>query len=372
MITVYRLFQIIMGIILSVFILYILINYSGSYALVGQAAARHKTLNVFLQDAGSVYLTGNPIEFTEFSGDDYTSCHPTAGDPPRLFCYMEEGESIESGQLRIPVFTRLDDSVLIARNSLDYGWTRQDYVEALTGTTILFNTREASTGILEAFREAVSGLPDTSGQIPKVTFGFCDGNNVILSPDSGSPWERDYIHGLNLDDLYPMSACTAQLTPGQVLVTLSSSCSPGFSGPGICVGPPTNGVGNAYIAGSGRAYVYKDPADLAALITGGDKTDIFGVPLGEKAWEFKNQFMLGTLKAAAMFMEERCRIVKQMPETPDECRQKYQDLEGVMGDISDFSGDYGSPSDMEDLRSSLDQAASLWRELRNLGCERLA
>jgi hypothetical protein len=371
MISVYRLFQIIMGIILSVFILYVLVNYSGSYALLGRSAARLKTINVFLQDVDSVYFTGNPIGFTEFSRDDYTSCHPTAGEPPRIFCYID-GEGLESGQLLVPVFTRLGDSVLITRNSLDYGWTRQDYVAAFTGMTILFNVREDSPEILEAFRETVMGFPDTSGHSPKVTFGFCDGSNIIISPDPNDPWERDYIHGLNLDDLYTMSACTAQLTRSQLLVTLSSSCSPGFPGPGICISPPSGGAGQAYIAGSSRAYVYKDPADLAALITGGGGTDAFGIPLGEKTWEFKNQFMLNSLRTAAMFMEERCRIVKHMTETPDECRQKYQDLETIMVEIKDFSGDYGSTSDMSELKSGLDQAAFLWEELKNLGCERLA
>ncbi len=366
MITVYRLFQIIMGIILSVFILYILINYAGKYAGVGEEAERLKVLSVFLQDADNVYFSGNPINFDDFSRDDYTSCHPKPTRPPRLWCSIDE-HGYETRQLLVPVFTRFGDDVLITRGSLDYGWTKQDYIEALSEITIVFNPTvptddDASWNLI---RDIAAAFPDTLGHQPKVLFDFCDGGSLM-----GALYERWGFLSAIRSGRSTFYRCTASLSPSQVLVTFSSSCPPGFADSGICVSPPQDGVGYAYIAGSTKAYVYKDPADLAALVIGSGREDVFGTPVGEETWEFKNQFFLDSLRTSARFMERRCGILKQMSEIRDECSSKYQDLEISMSSIVTLAG--GDPYDidaMHDLKDKLDQASSLWDELIDMGCE---
>jgi hypothetical protein len=370
MITVYRLFQIIMGIILSAFILYLLIDYAGKYAGVGEEAERLKTLSVFLQDAENVYFSGNPIRFTEFSRDDYTSCYPRPTTPPTLRCFIEE-QNYETRQLLIPVFTRLGDDVLISRSSLDYGWTRQDYIEALTGMTVVFNPMvehddDASWNLIG---EIVATFPDTSGYQPKVFFDLCDGSSLLIEESKGVPYERREF--LNIIGSYrdTLDRCTASLPYNHVLVTLSQSCSPGFADTGICLTPPQDGAGHAYISGSSKVYVYKDPADIAALIAGSGREDVAGTPLGEETWEFKNQFFLDSLGTAARFMERRCSILSSS-ESRQECRSKYLELQGSMAGIMLLAeGDYHDIDDMRDLRAGLDQARGIWDELIDMGCE---
>ncbi len=363
MITIYRLFQIIMGIILSAFILYLLIDYAGKYAGVGEEAERLKVLSVFLQDADNVYFSGNPINFDEFSRDDYTSCHPRPTRPPRLWCFIEE-QDYETRQLLIPVFTRLGDDVLITRGRLDYGWTRQDYIEALTGMTIVFNPMVDTTDddSWNLIRDIAAAVPDTSGYQPKVFFDFCDGSSLM-----GVLYERQGFLGISSRDT--LDRCTADLSSNQVLVTFSPSCSPGFADSGICISPPQDGVGYVYISGSPGTYIYKDSADLAALITGSDREDIFGTPLGEETWEFKNQFFLDSLRTAAKFMERRCGILS-MSESRQECRSKYLELQNSMANIITLAeGDPYDIGEMTSLRAELDQASILWDELIDMGCE---
>lgn len=370
MITVYRLFQIIMGIILSAFIFYLLIDYAGKYAGVGEEAERLKALSVFLQDADNVYFSGNPISFDGFSGDDYTSCHPRPTRPPRLWCLIDE-QDYETRQLLVPVFTRLGDDVLVARGSLDYGWTRQDYVEALTGMTIVFNPMVDTTDddSWNLIGDIAAAFPDTSGYQPKVFFDFCDDSALLIEESMGAPYERREFLSIIGSYRDTLSMCTAGLSSNQVLVTLSSSCSPGLAESGICISPPTNGVGHAYISGSPRDYVYKDPADLAALITGSGRVDVFGTPLGEEIWEFKNQFFLEGLGTAASFMERRCGMLS-MSESRQECRSKYLELQDSMAGIMALAeGDPYDISEMASLRTGLDQASSLWDELIYMGCE---
>jgi hypothetical protein len=371
MITVYRLFQMIMGIILSAFILYILISYAGSYAGVGKDAERLKTLDVFLQDADNVYFSGNPINFSRFSRDDYTSCHPRPTTPPKLWCFINE-RSYESEQLLIPLLMKPGNEVLITRNSIDLGWTRLDYIEALTGTRIIISPLaedDASWGLL---KDLVLALPDTSGHYPKLTFGFCDGSEII-EDTHGERWERDYFSRILAQPRggLSFSPCTSNLSYDQVLVTLSPACSPGHPGPGICVSPPQEGVGYAYIPGSPKAYVYKDPVDLAALIIGGEKRTVFGDFVGEETWEFKNQLSLDSISLAARFMERRCGFVMQHhPPGQEDCANTYLELQGSMASLKELAqGDPYDISAMSSLKTELDRSRELWTTLLNKGCE---
>jgi hypothetical protein len=371
MITIYRVFQIILGIILSTFILYILIYYAGSYALVGEQTIRLKTLDVFLQDVDNVYFSGNSINFTKFSRDDFTSCHPRATNPPRLYCYID-GESYETEQLLTPVFTRLGEDVLITRNSLDLGWTKLDFIEALTGMRIIFNPLQSDDDTWNLMKDVVMSFPETTGLSPKLTFGFCDGNEII-EETQGDLWERDYFFRILTQprDGLTFSPCSASLSHNQVLFTLSNSCSPTFANSGLCISPPQDGVGYAYIAGSSKDYVYKDPVDLAALIIGGERKNEFGDHVGEEIWEYKNQIFLDRTYLSAKVMERRNDFVTQhLPEEQQECSTTYLELKISLASIMDLANkDPYKFDDMTSLKAELDHAKDLWLDLLNMGCE---
>ena len=371
MITVYRLFQMIMGIILSAFILYLLISYSGSYAGVGRDAERLKTIDVFLQDSENVYFSGNTVNFTRFSRDDYTSCHPRPTTPPKIWCFINE-KSYESKQLLIPVLMNPGNDVLITRGTMDLGWTRVDYIEALAGMRIIFSPLSQDDESWNLLKDVVLAFPDTGGHYPKVTLGFCNGGEIIEDTND-ERWERDYFSRILAQPRGGMefSPCEATLSYDQVLVTLSDTCSPGFSGPGICISPPQNGVGYAYISGSPEAYVYKDPVDLAALIIGGEERTVFGDFVGEDTWRFKNTLFLESIYLAAKLMDRRCSFIIQHPtHGHEDCSATYLELQSSMSAIEGLARE--DPSDigaMSSLKGELAHAEGLWTELLNKGCE---
>jgi hypothetical protein len=132
-------------------------------------------------------------------------------------------------------------------------------------------------------------------------------------------------------------------------------------------------VGRAYITGSPDTYVYKDSADLLALIAGGGSMNIFGEHVGGETWKFKNEFMLDTLKTSAGVMERRCEVVIQLGSeyVNQGCRDKYLELKTSLGDVgSRAGGDYSDVSDMTLLRQALTESSGLWETLVDLGCER--
>ncbi len=371
MITVYRVFQLIMGIIISGFVFYLLLNFAGDYASLGRQGNVQKTLDVFLQDADSVYISGNPSTFTAFSRQGYETCQPRPTRPPKLWCYIEE-KSQESGQLLIPVLLRAGDETLLSRGSLDYGWTRWDYVLALPQLNIVFNPRDTSDATWRLIGELAGQFPDTSGFSQKVTFDFCDGSNLVILSAMGEPYERREFLGVIGTNRDAFSECTAPLSQSQFLVTISDSCTQSFAQSGLCVRPPEDGAGRAYITGSPDEYVYKDPADLVALITGGQGMNMFGNPVGEEQWDFKNQFMLSELDTRAEVMERRCEWLVQLDSSSisQGCKGKYQELMASMSRIRDLcQGDYMDLGDMKDLRQALEESEQIWSGLKTMGCE---
>ena len=368
MITVYRLFQIIMGIILSGFIFFILISFAGDYASLGREGVRLKTLDVFLQDVDSVYFSGNPVVFREFTRE-YSSCHPTPDSPPRLSCYAE-GSLMESEALLVPVFTRAGDDTLITRNSLDLGWTRLDYVEALSPLTVVFNPLDDDDDTWETMEGIARAFPDTTGQEVMVGFDLCDGASLLIEENKGKPYERNVFLNLISAERSALTKCMKSMSDDQLLVTISPACSSGFAGSGICVQPSLTGVGHAHISGQAESHVYKDPVDIAALIIGGSRKNVFGEAAGEETWRFKNEFMLQSIRTAARVKEKQVGMLASLSSTNDECRSNYNALSSSLSGIAALSGgDYNAHADMAMLSSELDNARSLWNGLLEIRCE---
>lgn len=309
----------------------------------------------------------SPVEFEEFSKDDYSSCYSEPSDIPKIACFFDDNIA-KTRQLLIPLLVRADGEVMITRNSIDLGWTRLDYVEALPQMTIVLNPMQKDDSTWDVLRDIGWGFPDTYDQTPGVLFQFCDGSSLL-----GEPYERDGY--LDLLDRTPSSfaRCTAPLERNQFLVTISDSCSRDLISSGICLKPPTDGVGKAYIAGYYDIYIYKDSPDLAALIIGGERLTEFGDVVGEETWKFKNQLFTSMLKASAKVMKARSDLLRSHPDIIDECRPIYLKLSLSLSDLIPLlDGDLYNTDEMIPLKGELEHATMLWEDLINQGCESYA
>ena len=370
MITIYRIFQMLLGLLLSGFIFFILITYAGDVAFLGDEAAISKTLDVFLKDSSTVYFTGIPMEFSKFTRFDFSGCEPQPGNPPRMFCDIDE-RSYFTESMRFPILMRLDEEVLISRHSLDYGWTRLYYIHAYPGITLVFNPQGLDDETWDIIREVSLSFPDTSSRDITTRFDFCSGDSLLIEDSMGVSHERaDFVSILDSarDSLDP---CTATLSEDRILITISISCSPNPA-QGVCVEPLMDGLGLAYVSGSTGTYVYKDPAHIAALAIGGSALDLEGRTFAERNWETKNMIMLDRLSTSAKLMSRRCHIIRTQLSghiTP-ECDMKYMELGSVMDEIqAKAASDPSSHADMVSLKSLLDESKLLWEQLIYLGCE---
>ena len=81
----------------------------------------------------------------------------------------------ETETLLIPILMNPDGEVLISRESLELGWTRLYYIEALSGMTLVFNPLENDDQTWRILKEITMAFPDTEGRTPGVFYDFCDG-----------------------------------------------------------------------------------------------------------------------------------------------------------------------------------------------------
>lgn len=367
MLAVHRIFQMIFGVVVSVTILYFLITYSGDYAAVQKDRQRGEILVSFTHDARSVYLTGISTNFTYFSKYDFSSCfvNATQRSIPQIICLDSKVSGIP---IETPVIFKPGQQVYIGRDSLDYGWWSFGVAEAIPSTTFVFNPVESTNEGWDVMTNIVQHIPDTSDDwsVVKVRFAFCDGSQ-ILYVCGGRPCDKsDFLSILSSGPLgASFSPCTADIR-GKNLVTVSASCG---SIRGVCINPPNSkGVGNAFVEGSAKTYVYKDPLDLVALSVGGSEKDDFGRTGAEKIYDYKNSVLMPRLSLAAQVMSKRSVLIAG--ESPSDCGPVYIELAQVLDKIPS-SIDYTSVSEMYDLNDNLNEAKQIYETLLDLGCERV-
>jgi hypothetical protein len=361
MISTYKLFQIIFGLIVSGFILSFLIQYVSEYSEMQKTTQKIIILKNFIKTAEDVYLTGNYINFSDFSRYDFSSCYISLNQPA-IKCRFAEIP------VQIPLFFLSGEQMFIDRNSLDFGWWKMHVIEAIPETRIIFTPMDNSDDTWELMKDITRMLPSTHGFTPQTTFGFCNGDNLYELVCGGRVCERpDFLEVL--DQTFPstFASCNHQLSNNYRLVTISQGCSMDFVDQGICIQPPnSDGMGYAYIAGSD--YLYKDPLDLVVLIIGGDEKDMLGIStLGEILYNYKNTILGERLVLASKIMKQRAILIAGLE---PECAPVYANFANVLDSISNLAkGDYKNWVVMKNLVAKLNQAKLLYNQLEEMGCE---
>lgn len=362
MLSVYKVFQLILGIILSVFILTVLIQYSSNYSFFGETKQRLTVLDNIKTSAAGVLSAGNPLVFKDSSFFDLSSCFPSFRDgESSITCGFGSVSPLSFPFL--PYFAP-KERLFLDSGSIDYGWWRERFVTALPEMRVIFNPLEDSDRIWNTMESVVSVLPDTSGFPFNITFGFCDGDSVSdMLCNSGQPCEKTDFLGLLSNYRSSLNKCAAHLSGYHFLVTLSDSCGPDIAD-GVCVKPVTETSGYVYAAGRAEPFVYGDGLDILSVMAGESSAG-----MGKLLYDYKNSLMSERLSLAAKIMKERSSLLKR--KHPDrDCRTIYGNLETALNGIESATEDSrNSPSQAESLNEKLSEAGSLYSRLRDKGCE---
>jgi len=309
MITVYRVFQLVLGIIFSGFILFFLIQYASDYSSFGKTKQSLTVLNNLKKTSESVYFSGNPVVFNDTKMFDFSSCEIAWNEPEPPVIKCDFGEVSPVYFPILPHFDERKESIVDAEE-IDYGWWRFRFVTVLPEMHVIFIPEDTEDKTWNIMKNITEMFPDTQNFHVKITFGFCDGNTLLENICGGKPCEKGAF--LKVLDSYRAEAspCDAALEKNYIPITISQSCSQSGVSRGICVKPVSPELGYIYTPRSQDIFVYKDPVDILTLIIGGNEEDLLGKSAGEKLYHFKNKAMLKNLAIAAELGREKSYILR--------------------------------------------------------------
>ncbi len=359
MISLYQMFRLIFGLVISAFILFAIIYFLGAYTGLSESSQKAEITSNFLKTSGDVYSTGNSVSFTDFAGKDFTI----------TFDATEPGGLVSSAgktPLHFPLFPRIGGEVLIYSGSLDMGWWEFRFVEALPRTRVLFNPAVQDWDLISGI---VGFLPDSEFFEPAITFGFCDGQSVQERLCGSDFCEKDdFLRGL-ASPPGPVNPCTADLPPDAILVTVARECA--SESRGICLTPPDpDGIGTISLR-SGETMLYKDPLDIVAAIIGGPGKDIYGNS-GKSLHKYKNDAFRKEVALAAAIMANRALLLEEEHTPGSECQAVLADFLDTMRSLEALlldEGYYVSQETSRNLLALLREAKSEHETLVERGCD---
>jgi len=339
---IFQIFKIIFGLIVSGVILFFLIQYSGTYTLLQKDILKTNIMKSFIDNARGVYLTGNPIKFTGFSRAQLSLSLDSSREPPAVRF------DLGSFQPNVPIFFVHDKELFIDRNSLDHGWWRFYFAEAMPKTEIIFSPAYNSPETWDTLENTVRLLPNSAGFEPKITYSLCSGNDVFRMCESAACESDEFLDFYTSYKSSIFITCTATFSGNYRLVTISNNCANTGE---VCVNPVEK---NIYI--DTKTLPYADYLDIVSVIIGAQNTIS-----GEDLYNYKQKVFQAEAKLAAKIMYERALSHVQNPAVSDECKNAYSTQASILLRIS-----------TQPTQNLLEQSKlNYYQELINNGCDYL-
>ncbi len=343
-------FKIILGLVISAFILIMALNFAGSYIDINVSKKQVSELKSFERSVRDVYVNGIPSNFS-FADDTFASIIDYR--PPRL---ITEFIDIDFGF--VPFFFREGRTFSISRLTDNLGWWKFDYIVALPRTKIVFIPIKETDDIKVTVTNIVTVFPDTENVKPDIIFGFgCeDASYFILEKWKKDKFIKDIIPYMNTmvdfeDD------CVSFLNEEEVMIYLSDELEEFERGIFVVTAGPT--WGHIYTNNSGvlRNYTYKDGMDIMAFAIG-----------GEEFYNYKNDIYLKQLKTAAKLKKDEIELIATRTTKPD-CPALYSVFSGILQQIYDAAGsDYNDDLNAILLAENIRRSIDFYKSLEETGC----
>lgn len=363
MLSLYEMFKVIFGLVMSSFILLIIVHFIGVYTQLDQDAERAQILKNFLKGAEDAYTTGNPLTFTDFRRQEFTLSFDRT-PPPGIV------SDVGKNPVLFPLFFRPGKEIFVSQGQLEMGWWTFRFVEAFPGARFLFSPVEGGEQSWKLVRDIAFFLPDSEFFSPTITFGVCDGQPQELCAGG---CERQAFLAAVRGRSAPVQECTVQNLPaGTILITVASSCSPSRTSRGYCLTPPSQGIGRIFLSDQ-PPLLYKDPVDIVAALAGGEEKDLYGSS-GATIHGYKNDAFRQEVLLGAEVMEQRAFLlaIEHRKARGEECAQAFDRLRETLQVVQSSLSDpqyYQDPAEAAGLGVALAEARAAQQALADQGCD---
>ncbi len=343
-------FKIVLGIVISVFILIMVYNFANSYMDIDTSKRQISAFMTFEKNVRDVYVNGIPVNYS-FESDLYSAI--TLYKPPHL---VTKAGNIDFGF--VPLFFRKGRELSISRTTNDLGWWKFDYVTVLPKTNIIFIPMENSNDIWDTIAMISSSFPDTENIEPDITFGFgCEDVSYFRL----EKWKRDIFVKEIIPYINTMidfkDECVESTKNEEVVIYISDEMIEFKKGILVVTAGPF--WGHMYTNESGvlREFVYKDGLDIMSFALG-----------GEFYYIYKNNIHLNQLAVAAKLKSDELELLKTISTRPD-CPALYSVFSGILQQIYDgVTADYNDELNAVLLSENIRRSIEFYKSLEETGC----
>ncbi len=346
MISIFQLFKIIFGIIISFFILFIVLRFVASYMETGEISKQATDALSLKKIIEDVYTTGisTNIQFKKNPVTFYT--------PPNIV--TKAGTLI----LEQPTMLVSGKELFVYRGERDFGWWKFYFVGALPETKIIFIPLNKTEKVWSIIGALAMISPSTGESGPYTTFSLGCNGTYILDND----WSREYFLTIVIPYLKTVTVSNfndCQLR-GYTVVTVSENYTDFLNREnGILITPIDNQTGYVYkgsITGE-KKYFYKDPVDILFLLFNGDD-----------GYNYINKEFLNEIEMAADINERESSLLSQ--HTDSACSSAYQKFSMSLNSLKkEAEGDYTNEREMKRFIDVLENVNKDYENLKVLGCE---
>jgi hypothetical protein len=350
MISIFQIFKIIIGVVISVFILTVLLRFSGSYMEIGESGKQVDILIDLKKTIEDVYTTGIPSDYEMQNFEKTIILY----SPPTIITSISPLNLDPVPTLFVP-----GEIISVHRGEYDLGWWKFYFIEALPEMKIIFSPLNNSDVVWNTIGAIVEYFPSTENVNTKVRFGSCcNKTSYFFLLD----WEREnflYILPIlpkELSESYGCEFTVCQLPEDYTRVAISED----FVETNVTlIVPIDNHTGFVYLntSNSSEKYFYKNPMDIVSLILG-----------GRKFYDYMNKKFLKELGIASDLKRREVELL--IPKVGSTCGILYSELSDSLLSIKLLTGkDYNHQVEMIKLNERIGESFERYNLLESEGCE---
>jgi hypothetical protein len=349
MLNVFDVFKIILGIIISIFIIFVVMRFVGSYMEIGESGRQVSLMVNFKKTVENVYTTGISTDF-ELKESEILGYRPP----------MIETEVTFIDTSPTPVLLLPGKKLTVSRVDYDIGWWKFYMIEALPESKIIFVPLNANGDTWSLVGNITKAMPSTENTETKIRFGVgCNGTEFRFG------WEAyrfvEKILPMIISGQMEFRACEDLAyfrKNGYTLVTISEK----DEDVEFLVKPSEGGVGHVYIKNGDeyQAYVYKNGMDIVSLLLG-----------GQFFYDYTNDKFLRELDVAASITSKEYNLLLNDPEINRRCGNQMNEFVALLGSIRETAAKLRSSDDENtalEFTGYMRDSAVKFREIESMGC----
>ncbi len=353
MISVFQIFKIILGIIISAFILFVILRFADSYMEIGESSRQVSIMVNFKKSIDDVYTAGIPSDFEMKDSEIF------AYIPPHIHMGISSVDMDPIPLLLIP-----GEKFSLYRNEYDLGWWKFYFIEVFPETKILFVPLWDDERVWSVMGNITEFLPSTENTETKVKF-FIGCNKT--DPEWLWPLgERNRFLDYWLPrfvifdvEIGPCENLEKLKEEGYRIITISEDEAVDAD---FIVKPVDNGVGHVYIKNGDEyeEYIYKNGLDIVALLLG-----------GKRYYDYLNEKFIKELEVAIDTGIRESNLLMGDTNIWNRCGTEFSEFTGTLGSIKEeVIPKMGSmeEDDARDFDYHIKESVKDYKDLNSLGC----